>query len=235
VTDPTYPKIKFAKTSKGEGNVKRKIVNIDEKLCNGCGQCIPNCIEGALQIVKGKAKIVKDTYCDGLGACLGHCPQQAITIAEREADAFNKEETYAHINKQTTNTHTPNILASSPQKPQWPIKIDLISPKAPFFENANILIAADCTPVILKNFHTLTVEKQILIGCPKFNDARTYAAKLTEILKLNNIASILIVHMEVPCCTGLKWAVDKALEESNKKVSTREIEVKVGGEIVELK
>jgi ferredoxin len=217
--------------------VKRKIVNIDEKLCNGCGLCIPKCIEGALQIVNGKAKIVKDSYCDGLGACLGHCPQEAITITEREAENFSPEEVHAHINKQAVNTHAcHNIVstASTPQqKLQWPIKIDLVSPKASFFENANILLTADCAPVVFKNFHVLSAGKQIIIGCPKFNDAKAYAAKLSEILKLNAIASIMVVHMEVPCCAGLKWAVNKALEESGKKVPTMELEVKVGGETVE--
>ncbi|MCL1977474.1 MAG: 4Fe-4S ferredoxin [Candidatus Bathyarchaeota archaeon] len=216
--------------------MKRKIVHIDEPLCNGCGQCIPNCIEGALQIVNGKAKIVKDTYCDGLGACLGHCPQGAITIIEREAEDFNQEEVHEYIkNNQTTNIQTSNMVSKIPQKPQWPVKIDLVSPKAPFFENANMLLVADCAPVALKNFHALTGGKQIIIGCPKFNDARSYATKISEILKENNIASITVVHMEVPCCTGLKWAVNKALEDSGKKVSTRELEVKVGGETIELK
>jgi ferredoxin len=217
------------------GKMKRKIVNIDENLCNGCGQCIPNCVEGALQIVNGKAKIVKDTYCDGLGACLGHCPQGAITITEREADAFSQEEVHQYIkNKQTAATQTPSTAPATPQKIQWPVKIDLVPPKAPFFENADILLAADCAPVALKNFHALTGGKRVIIGCPKFNDARAYAAKLTEILKQNNIASVTVVHMEVPCCTGLKWAVNKAMEGSGKKVPTQEIEVKVGGETVEL-
>jgi len=217
--------------------MKRKIVNIDEILCNGCGQCIPKCVEGALQIVNGKAKIVKDTYCDGLGACLGHCPQGAITIIEREAEEFNQEEVHAHINKQSTAcTQTvKNIISASTQKLQWPIKIDLVSPKAAFFENANIILTADCAPVVLKNFHTLAEGKQVIIGCPKFNDAQAYAAKLLEILKLNNIVSITVVHMEVPCCTGLKWAINKALEESGKKIPIVKLEVKIGGETVESK
>jgi ferredoxin len=215
--------------------MKRKIVNIDQNLCNGCGQCIPSCVEGALQIVNGKAKIVKDTYCDGLGACLGHCHQGAITITEREADAFNQDEVHQYVKtKQTAVTQTPSTASTTPQKLQWPVKIDLVPPKASFFENADILFAADCAPVALKNFHALTGGKRVIIGCPKFNDARAYAAKLTEILKQNNIASVTVVHMEVPCCTGLKWAVNKAMEGSGKKVPTCEIEVKVGGETDEL-
>jgi Pyruvate/2-oxoacid:ferredoxin oxidoreductase delta subunit len=215
--------------------MKRKIVQIDEQLCNGCGQCIPSCVEQALQIVDGKAKIVKDIYCDGLGACLGHCPQGAITIVEREAEAFNQEEVHKYINNQTINPQTSSAVVSTIlQKPQWPVKIDLVSPKAPFFENANILFVADCAPVVLKNFHAIAMGKQVIIGCPKFNDAPAYAIKLSEILKINNIASIMVVHMEVPCCTGLKWVVNKALENCGKKVLTHEFEVKVGGECVEL-
>lgn len=210
--------------------MKRKIVNIDESKCNGCGQCIPKCVEGALQIVNGKAKLVKDTYCDGLGACLGQCPQDAITVSEREADAFDQQEVhdYLKIKGITLPAHP------EPQKPQWPVKIDLVPPKAPFFENAHLLVAADCAPIALKNFHDLMAGKRVIIGCPKFNDARAYAAKLTDILKQNNIAAITVVHMEVPCCTGLKWAVNKAIEGSGKQVPVKEYEVKVGGDIVEL-
>jgi ferredoxin len=210
--------------------MKRKIVNIDESKCNGCGQCIPKCVEGALQIVNGKAKLVKDTYCDGLGACLGQCPQDAITVTEREADAFDQQEVHDFLKSKgiTLPAH------AEPQKPQWPVKIDLVPPKAPFFENAHLLVAADCAPIALKNFHDLMAGKRVIIGCPKFNDARAYAAKLTEILKQNNIAAITVVHMEVPCCTGLKWAVNKALEGSGKQVPVKEYEVKVGGDIVEL-
>ncbi len=214
--------------------MKRKIVNINEALCNGCGRCIPKCAERALQIINGKAKLVKDTYCDGLGACLGQCPQGAITVTEREADAFNEAEVHEYLkSKDTTNPAVapPNPL---PQKPQWPVKLDLVPPKAPFFENADLLLAADCAPVALRSFHDLMAGKRVIIGCPKFNDARAYAAKLTEILRQNNVASVTVVHMEVPCCTGLKWAVNKALEGSGKHVPVKEFEVKVGGDIVEL-
>lgn len=212
--------------------MKRKIVNIDESLCNGCGQCIPKCAEGALKIINGKAKLVKDTYCDGLGACLGQCPQGAITVTEREADAFNEAEVHEYL--KTTGTPKPAPESTGPQKPQWPVKLDLVPVKAPFFENAHLLFAADCAPVALKNFHDLMTGKRVIIGCPKFNDARAYAAKLTEILQQNNIASITVVHMEVPCCTGLKWAVNKALEGSAKNLPIKEYEVKIGGDIVEL-
>ena len=215
--------------------MKRKIVNINENLCNGCGNCIPKCAEGALQLVDGKAKIIKETYCDGLGACLGQCPQGAITITEREAEAFSEIEVHAHL--KSKNFTKPKIIPTNkvPQKPQWPIKLNLVPVKAPFFEGADLLLAADCAPVALKTFHdSLMPGKQVLIGCPKFDDARAYAQKLSEILKLNNIASITVVHMEVPCCSGLKWVLNKALENSGKQIPTKEYEIKIGGEIVEL-
>jgi ferredoxin len=214
--------------------IKRKIVNINENLCNGCGNCIPKCAEGALQIVNGKAKIIKETYCDGLGACLGQCPQGAITITEREADAFNEEEVHEHLKTKTTTPVTAPQISQTMQKPQWPIKLNLVPVKAPFFENADLLFAADCAPVALKNFHDFIAGKRVIIGCPKFDDARAYAQKLTEIFQQNNIASVTVVHMEVPCCTGLKWAVNKALESSGKKIPTKEYEVKIGGEVLEL-
>jgi len=215
--------------------MKRKIVNINEDLCNGCGSCIPKCAEGALQIVNGKARIIKETYCDGLGACLGQCPQGAITITEREAPAFNEAEVHEHLRNRAKPAASKTVQATAaPQKPQWPIKLNLVPIKAPFFENADILLAADCSPVALKNFHDFIAGKRVIIGCPKFDDAREYAQKLTEILKQNNIASVTVVHMEVPCCTGLKWAVNKALEGSGKQIPTKEYEVKIGGEIVEL-
>jgi ferredoxin len=209
--------------------MKRKIVNINEALCNGCGSCIPKCAEGALQILNGKAKIIKETYCDGLGACLGQCPQGAITLTEREAPAFSEAEVHEYLKTKTTSQ-----TSQIPQKPQWPIKLNLVPTKAPFFENADLLLAADCAPVALKNFHALMAGKRVIIGCPKFDDARAYAQKLTEIFQQNNIASVTVVHMEVPCCTGLKWAVNKALEGSGKKIPVKEYEVKIGGEIIEL-
>jgi NAD-dependent dihydropyrimidine dehydrogenase PreA subunit len=216
--------------------VKRKIVNINEDLCNGCGACIPKCAEGALQIVNGKARIFKDTYCDGLGACLGECPQGAITITEREAEPFNENEVHDHLEKTARAAQPLTEKAdAATQKPQWPVKLNLVPVKAPFFENANLLLTADCAPIVLENFHSLMNGKRVIIGCPKFEDARAYAQKLTEIFKQNNIQSVTVIHMEVPCCTGLKWAANKAIELSSKQIPVREYEVKIGGEIVELK
>jgi ferredoxin len=215
--------------------VKRKIVSINEGHCNGCGSCIPKCAEGALQIVNGKARIIKDIYCDGLGACLGECPQGAITITEREAEPFSENEVNEHLKRMASvaqpSTAQAGIVA---QKSQWPVKLNLIPVKAPFFENANLLLTADCAPIAIKDFHSLMSGKRIVIGCPKFDDARAYAQKLSEIFKQNNIASVTVVHMEVPCCSGLKWAVNKAIEQSSKQIPVKEYEVEIGGEIVDL-
>jgi NAD-dependent dihydropyrimidine dehydrogenase PreA subunit len=207
--------------------VIRKIVHIDENLCNGCGQCIPKCAEGALQIVNGKAKIVSETYCDGLGACLGECPQGAITVIEREAEQFDEKAVEKHLAADTTQT------SQTPVKPQWPVKINLIPRQAPFFNQANLLIAADCAPVANPDLQKKLPGKRILIGCPKFEDARDYAEKLSGILKLNDVASITVVHMEVPCCSGLKWAVDKALQASGKQIPVKRYIMTIGGELNE--
>ncbi len=215
--------------------VKRKIVSINEDLCNGCASCIPKCAEGALQIVNGKARIIKDSYCDGLGVCLGECPQGAITITEREAEPFSENEVHEHLEKTASKAQPSTAQAGiAGQKPQWPVKLNLVPVKAPFFENANLLLTADCAPIAITDFHSLMRGKRIVIGCPKFDDAKAYAQKLSEIFKQNNIASVTVVHMEVPCCSGLKWAVNKAIEQSRKQIPAKEYEVKIGGEIVKL-
>ena len=207
--------------------VLRKIVQIDEALCNGCGACIPKCAESALQIVNGKAKIVSETYCDGLGACLGQCPQGAITVTEREAEEFDEKAVKEHLAGE-------NAKAShAPVKPQWPVKINLIPRQAPFFDKANLLVVADCAPVAYSGLQKDFPGKRILIGCPKFEDARGYAEKLQDILKLNDIASVTVVHMEVPCCSGLKWAVDKALQASGKQIPVKRYVMTIGGELNE--
>jgi NAD-dependent dihydropyrimidine dehydrogenase PreA subunit len=205
----------------------RKIVQIDESLCNGCGSCIPKCAEGALKIVDGKATIVKDIYCDGLGACLGHCPQGAITIIEREAEQFDEEAARSHVKSEEKSGNIATVL-------QWPLKINLVPLKAPFYEEADLLITADCAPVALQDFKSsLLPGKRAIIGCPKFEDARAYAQKLGEILKQNNVSSITVAHMEVPCCSGLKWAVDKAVEASGKQIPIKRYEITIRGEMNE--
>ncbi len=209
--------------------VVRKIVQINEALCTGCGICIPKCAEGALQIVSGKAKMAKDFYCDGLGACIGHCPQGALTIVEREADSFDEKAVHAHLSKIQTKKN-------EARRPQWPVQLNLVPIEAPFYEGVDLLVTADCVPVAYPELHeTLMQQRRIVIGCPKFDDARAYAQKLGEILKRNNVASVTIAHMEVPCCSGLKWAVDKAIEASGKKIPMKRFEITIGGEVNELK
>jgi ferredoxin len=178
--------------------------------------------------VNGKAKIVKDLYCDGLGACLGHCPEGAITIVEREADSFDEKAVHVHLSK---------VRAGRDEtvRPQWPVQLNLVPIEAPFYAGVDLLVAADCVPVAYPKLHeTLMPGRRIVIGCPKFDDSRAYAQKLSEILKRNNVAAVTIAHMEVPCCSGLKWAVDRAVEASGKKIPVKRYEVKVGGEVNEL-
>jgi len=207
--------------------VRRKIVNINEDLCNGCGSCVPNCAEGALRIVDGKARIVKEVYCDGLGACLGHCPNGAITIVEKDAEEFDEKAVHAHLAAVKGEVEVKPVL-------QWPVKLNLVPLQAPFYEGAHLLVAADCVPVALRNLHgSLLFGKRIMIGCSKFDDAKAYAEKLGEIFKRNNIADVTVVHMEVPCCSGLKWAVDTAVKASGKQILVKRLIVTVGGEIRE--
>ena len=179
--------------------------------------------------------MIKETYCDGLGACLGQCPQGAITITEREAPAFDEEEVHEHLKNKINSKLLSNPETIKTSKPQWPVKLNLVPVQAPFYQNADLLLAADCAPIALKEFQNILLPgKRIVIGCPKFDDARAYAQKLGEILKLNDIKSITVAHMEVPCCTGLKWAVDKAIQASGKQIPLKEYEIKIGGEILEL-
>jgi Fe-S-cluster-containing hydrogenase component 2 len=207
--------------------VTRKIVQIDEELCDGCGKCIPNCVEGAIKIVNGKAKIIKDSYCDGLGACLGYCPHGALSIIEREADEFDEAAALEH--KKGQEKQKQEKIAGSPQ---WPVQLNLVSVEAPYFENADLLLIADCVPIVYSDFHEILVPgKSLLVGCPKFDDTRKYLLKIGEILKRNNVKSLTVAHMEVPCCSGLKWIAEKAVEASNKQIPIKFCIVGVDGEM----
>lgn len=205
----------------------RKIVRIDEELCNGCGQCIPKCAEGALQIIDGTAKLMSDNYCDGLGACLGHCPQGAIQIIEREAETFDEEAVHAHLAQQK-HSQAPETSALR----QWPVQLYLVPTKAAFFDDQDLLVIADCVPLTYPNVHgSLLSNKSVVIGCPKFDDAQGYVKKLTEILKNNTVKSITVAHMEVPCCSGLLWIVKKAIEASGKQIPLERQIITIRGEI----
>ncbi|MDQ7797455.1 MAG: 4Fe-4S binding protein [Candidatus Edwardsbacteria bacterium] len=223
--------------------MKRKIVQIDQDKCNGCGQCIPNCAEGALKIVDGKARLVSDKYCDGLGACLGHCPQEAIRIIEREATEYEEESVRAihelprHAcpgsqvshNKQTPATSNDTTVNS--QLVHWPIQLHLVPVNAPFFQNADLLIASSCLPFSYGDFHRVMLAgKSLIIACPKLDRTEPYLEKLTGIFRQNDIRSITVAIMEVPCCQGLLRLVRQALKDSGKRMSITVETITVKGE-----
>jgi Pyruvate/2-oxoacid:ferredoxin oxidoreductase delta subunit len=249
----------------------RKIIQIEEDKCNGCGLCVPNCVEGAIKIIDGKAKLVKDSYCDGLGACLGHCPQDALHIIEREAPEFDEVEamkfansTNSHINKSSTVTpqHTPHqhsggcpgsrmmtfgnednkakttISTSNddieikikPQLRQWPVQLSLVPVNAPYFNNADLLVTADCVPFAYANYHIdLLKGKTVVIGCPKLDDVAAYTNKLEQIINNNNIKSLTVAYMEVPCCSGIVRAVDLAMQRSGKNIPVTKTCISING------
>lgn len=210
--------------------VVRKIVKIDEEKCNGCGLCIPSCHEGALQIIDGKARLVADVYCDGLGACLGECPQGAITIEEREAEEFAEEAVKAHLKRKEERPSILTVGSASSALAQWPIQLRLVNPKASYFQNANLLVVADCVPFAYGNFHQdFLKEKSIVVGCPKFDDTQFYEEKLTEIFRQSKIKSITVVNMEVPCCNGLYYLVKKAVERSGKNIPIEQVIIDIKG------
>jgi len=235
----------------------RKIVKIDEEKCNGCGLCIPNCAEGALQIIDGKAKLMSEKFCDGLGACLGHCPQDAITVIEREADDFDEKAVEIHLHKQkeahpklqpvfagcpssrSIQFKTPEpALESGPAPSQisalshWPVQLKLVPVTAPYFRNADLLVVADCVPFAYPNFHQDFLQgKAVVVGCPKLDDIQYYCQKLTEILRANPIKSLTVLHMEVPCCFGLVKVTEEAIAASGKKIPFKTIKIGIRGEI----
>lgn len=255
---------------------KRMLVSIDENKCNGCGLCVPNCAEGAIKIINGKAKLVAENLCDGLGACLGHCPLDAIKVEEQEAEEFDEmavEEHLKSLNKKTNEIEkteeikkTKEVEKSAahacsgggcpgsrpmsikhenketlskqmktednyktsnndiefrikPQLEQWPVQLMLVPTKADYFDNADLLVTADCVPFAYPNFHLDILKgKKLVVGCPKLDNTEYYTEKLTEILKINDIKSLTVAFMEVPCCTGLVRAAQVALANSGKDI-----------------
>lgn len=234
--------------------MKRKIIKIDENKCNGCGLCADACHEGAIKIINGKAKLIRDDYCDGLGDCLPVCPTEAITFEEREAAAYDKkavEENMKRKNKSKLpcgcpGTHSKRIDHHGLENKanvkneivnsylsQWPVQIKLVPINAPYFDNANLLIAADCTAFAYGNFHSDFIKNHVtLIGCPKL-DSNDYSEKLTEIIKNNNIKSVKIVRMEVPCCQGIENAVITALKNSGKMIPWQVNVISIDGKILD--
>lgn len=221
----------------------RKIIEIDEEKCNGCGLCIPNCAEGALQIVDGKVKLVGDVYCDGLGACLGHCPEGALNVIEREAVQFDMDAVHELLASQKEppvacpSVAPMNLHASSPQPIEresalrhWPVQLRLLPTEAPRFQDADLLVVADCVPVAHPNFHaSLLSGRTVVMGCPKLDDIAGYGEKLKEILKKNDVRSVTVAIMEVPCCSGLSRVADWAVEASGKNIPVRKHIVSIRG------
>jgi len=254
----------FASQNLRAGMAKRKIVKIDEEKCTGCELCIPNCAEGALKIVDGKARLVKDIYCDGLGACLGHCPEGAITIEERSAEEFDEEATRKRLEeikkkeeknlpcgcpgtavksipKRTTPVRRSlgeggndkrRTTKNSSELSNWPIQLKLVPAEAPYLKNADLLIAADCVAFSYPDFHQdLLKQKALIIGCPKLDEGDLYIEKLAEIFKVNNLKSVTVAHMEVPCCFGLNHIVSEALKLSGVKIPLKEITIGIQGDL----
>lgn len=230
----------------------RNIIKIDEDKCNGCGQCIVDCAEAALQIVNGKAKLVKELYCDGLGACIKGCPTGALTIVQREAEAFDEAATERHVH-QTKNkkaeepcgcpstramafTAPAGIAAASDERPEltnWPIQLKLVGTTAPYFEGADLLLAADCSAFSTVGFHSRFIKgKKVLIACPKLDDSQYYYEKLTEIFRDNAINSVSVVRMEVPCCGGLSYIAKQAIQASGKDLPYDEVIIGIKGDIL---
>jgi len=272
---------------------KRKIIRIDDAKCNGCGLCIPNCPEGALQIIDGKARLVSDLFCDGLGACLGACPQGAISVEERQAEAYDERKVMENIipqgpnvikahlkhlkdhNQETylkeavtyleekgirvfTDPHPQakgfagcpgsramefsgkdvarpaagsSVAQTASRLSNWPVQLMLVPVQAPFFENSDLLIAADCVPFSYADFHEdLLRGRVLLVGCPKLDDVSVYREKLTQIIENNTIRSITYAHMEVPCCFGMLPVIKEAIEASKKQVVFREAVIGIKGE-----
>lgn len=237
----------------------RKIIKIDEDKCNGCGLCIPNCAEGALEIVNGKVKLIHDKFCDGLGACLGHCPQGALQLIEREADEFDEEAVAELLGSQKPEHSTPhhgcpgsmvrNVKAEpqvsqlgtvstsdlaikiKSQLTQWPVQLSLIPSTASFLAGADLLVTADCVPFAYPNYHLdLLKGKKVVVGCPKLDDLQSYVDKLTAIIANNDLKSITVAIMEVPCCTGMLRAVETALRRAGKDIPLQKVVISIDGE-----
>ena len=227
----------------------RKIIKIDEKKCNGCGACAAACHEGAIEMINGKATLTREDYCDGLGDCLPACPTNAITFEQREAAAYDEKAVAENKKKiaeslpcgcpgtkakmiERENFESISKSVSESQLSQWPVQIKLAPVSAAYFNNANLLVAADCTAFAYGNFHDDFIKNHItLIGCPKL-DSVDYSEKLTQIIAQNNIKSVTVVRMEVPCCGGIENAVKKALQTSGKFIPWQVVTISTDGKIL---
>jgi Pyruvate/2-oxoacid:ferredoxin oxidoreductase delta subunit len=252
----------------------RNIVCIDESKCDGCGLCITNCAEGALAIIDGKAKLIKDLYCDGLGACLGHCPQNAITVIEREAEEFDEKAVEEMLNSQgkaLKHSHQAQSQEAQPQAHvhehhhegggcpgsrmrmlqrkevetterevkvssklrQWPVQLMLVPTAAPYFKGADLLITADCVPFAYANYHNDFLKgKAVVVGCPKLDDAGFYAEKLGDIIRINDLESVTVLRMEVPCCGGIAQAAKIGRDKSGVNIPIKVVTISLEGEVL---
>ena len=231
----------------------RNIVKIDQEKCNGCGQCIDACAEGAIELIDGKAKLISEVYCDGLGACLGECPQDAITIEQRQAAEFDEAATEAHLAGNSQADRPPfqcpgtmtkmfpqsrpaasgELTDTSSQLSHWPVQLKLVSPLAPYFKNADLLLAADCVPFAMADFHQrLLSGKSLAIGCPKLDDPGYYIDKLAEIIKVAQLNSLTVVHMEVPCCFGMTNIAKQAITRAAVPITFEDITVDLQGAVI---
>lgn len=241
---------------------RRKIIRIDEGKCDGCGLCLPGCPEGALQIIDGKARLVKESFCDGLGACIGECPRGALSIEEREAEEYDMEGVVAHLREKSpellekhlqhlkAHGHEPHRTESPCSCPssrvmcrgeentrglsQWPIQLHLIPPSAPFFQNADLALVADCVPFAYPELHRDYLKgKAIAIGCPKLDNSAAYKSKIRDIIKSNELKGITVFHIEVPCCYGLVQITRETIEKSGRHVPLRTVTIGIDGWIRE--
>ena len=233
----------------------RKIVHIDEEKCNGCGVCVPACAEGAIRIIGGKAKLISEKYCDGLGACLGECPRGAIAIEERAAEEFCEEATKLHLEKDKNvrdelpcgcssatvtrferggtvgvvpveATNWPSMLS------HWPVQLALVPPDAPFLQGADLVLAADCVPFAYAGFHhDFLKDHSLLVACPKLDDFQAHLKKLADILRYSSVKSLTVVHMEVPCCSGLVHMVKQAMKSAGKDIPLKEVTIGIKGDL----
>jgi NAD-dependent dihydropyrimidine dehydrogenase PreA subunit len=241
----------------------RNIVKIDEEKCTGCGLCVTACAEGAIKIINGKARLVSDSYCDGLGACLDHCPEDAITVEPREADEFDEQAVKTHLAQQQgseppfacpglaihefkrkeskdsghgaedAGPSTGDGRHPESQLGHWPVQLKLVAATAPYFAEADLLLAADCVPFAMGDFHQRFLKgRSIAVGCPKLDDAAFYIEKLAQILKSNNLRSLTVVHMEVPCCSGLTRVAREAIARSGKTMSFQDVTISLRGEVL---
>jgi NAD-dependent dihydropyrimidine dehydrogenase PreA subunit len=239
-----------------EQKTLRKIVKIDEELCDGCGACVISCAEGALKIIDGKARLTSETYCDGLGACLGKCPQDAITVEDREAEDFDEAAAAENVLVESAaeerafscpsagvklferqgGTAAPPVgvrdAGVESRLTHWPVQLALVPPTAPFLKVADLVLTADCVPFAYAGFHRdfLGDNTALLVACPKLDDFAAHQKKLTEILKQSGIKSLTVVHMEVPCCSGLVHMAKQAVLASGNVVPFRDITIGVKGE-----